>query len=263
MISIKNYIRPDTLEEAYALNQKPNNRVIGGMLFLKLGHGSIDTAIDLSGLGLSGIEETEDSFEIGAMTTLRELERHPGLDKYSDGAVRDALSDIVGVQFRNLATVGGSLYGRYGFSDVLTLFMSMDADVELYQGGRVPLSEYACRKYDRDLILKLIVRKTPGHFVYQALRLERTDIALLNIAVSYIGGEFRTVIGARPMKAMRIPDSEGFLSENLTDDSIRAFSAFAENHVPTGSNVRGSASYRSHLVGVLTRRNLEILRGLL
>ena len=37
-----------------------------------------------------------------------------------------SLRHIVGVQFRNCATIGGSIWGRYGFSDVLTMFLAMD-----------------------------------------------------------------------------------------------------------------------------------------
>lgn len=40
-------------------------------------------------------------FFIGAMVSLREIELHEGLYAYTQGAVRDALKDIVGVQFRN------------------------------------------------------------------------------------------------------------------------------------------------------------------
>lgn len=35
------------------------------------------------------------------MVSLREIELHEGLYAYTQGAVRDALKDIVGVQFRN------------------------------------------------------------------------------------------------------------------------------------------------------------------
>lgn len=45
--------------------------------------------------------------------------------------MKESLRHIVGVQFRNLATVGGSLWGRFGFSDVLTLLLALDAQVEL------------------------------------------------------------------------------------------------------------------------------------
>ena len=59
------------------------------------------------------------------------LAAHCGLNELTHGAMRESVKDIVGVQFRNLATVGGSIFGRFGFSDVLTLFMAVGASVEL------------------------------------------------------------------------------------------------------------------------------------
>ncbi|MGN1121610.1 MAG: FAD binding domain-containing protein, partial [Eubacteriales bacterium] len=126
MITVQNYIRAQSLEEAWQLNQSKRNRILGGMLWLRLGQRSINTAIDLCDLGLNTIEESEEAFSIGAMTTLRDLEMHEGLNAYSGNAVAHALKDIVGVQFRNMATVGGSIWGRFGFSDVLTVFLAMD-----------------------------------------------------------------------------------------------------------------------------------------
>ena len=41
-----------SLEEAYELNQKKSNRIIGGMIWLKMETLNVGTAIDLSGLGL-------------------------------------------------------------------------------------------------------------------------------------------------------------------------------------------------------------------
>ena len=35
---------------------------------------------------------------------------HAGLNAYTSGAVANAVKDIVGVQFRNMATVGGSIW---------------------------------------------------------------------------------------------------------------------------------------------------------
>ena len=139
MITIQKYVRAQSLEEAWQLNQSKRNRIVGGMLWLRLGRGSIGTAIDLCDLGLNTIEETEDAFSIGAMTTLRQLEQHEGLNAYCDNAIKNAVKDIVGVQFRNMATLGGSIWGRFGFSDVLTVFLAMGSYVELYKGGIVPL----------------------------------------------------------------------------------------------------------------------------
>ena len=109
MLQIKQYVKVQSLEEAYELNQKKSNVIIGGMHWLKMSSRMAGTAIDLSGLGLDEIVEKDDRFEIGCMVTLRQLEQHVGLNSYSSYAVRDAVKDIVGIQFRNTATIGGSV----------------------------------------------------------------------------------------------------------------------------------------------------------
>ena len=261
MITIQKYVRAQSLEEAWQLNQSRRNRVIGGMLWMKMGRGSVNTAIDLCDLGLNSIEETSEAFSIGAMVTLRELELHEGLNAYANGAVREAVKDIVGVQFRNMATVGGSIFARFGFSDVLTVFMAMDAYVELYKGGIVPLCEFAQMKRDNDILLRLIVKKTEGSFAYQAMRSQKTDFPVLACAVSRLKGEYRAVIGARPSRAMVIRDEEGILSGGVTAESAKAFAEYVAAKVPTGSNLRGSSEYRSHLVKVLTQRGLLSMGG--
>lgn len=262
MITIQNYIRVQSLEEAWQLNQNKRSRIVGGMLWMKMSSGSVGTAIDLCDLGLNTIEETEEQFSIGAMTTLRQLELHPGLNAYTGGAVRDAVQDIVGVQFRNMATVGGSIWGRFGFSDVLTVFLAMDAYVELYKGGVLPLEEFAAMKYDRDLLVRLIVKKTPGRFVYTAMRAQRTDFPVLTCAVSQLDGACRAVIGARPGRALLLRDEQQLLSGGITEESAGAFADFAAEAIPTGSNLRGSAAYRTHLIRVLARRAALKLGGM-
>ena len=159
MINIRNYVRPQSLEEAYQLNQKRGSRILAGMLWAKMESGSVGTAIDLCGLGLDAIQEDDSRFTLGAMATLRQLEQHPSLQAYTQGALGRAVRDIVGVQFRNMATVGGSLWGRFGFSDVLTVLLAMDTDVELYKGGLVPLEQFAAMPYDRDLLVRAVIRK--------------------------------------------------------------------------------------------------------
>lgn len=79
MLTIQEYVKAESLEQAYELNQKKTNRIIGGMLWMKMSPLNIRTAIDLSGLGLDKIEETQEEFRIGCMVSLRQLELHPGL----------------------------------------------------------------------------------------------------------------------------------------------------------------------------------------
>ena len=202
MITIQNYVQAQSLEEAWQLNQKRGARILGGMLWAKMESGSVATAIDLCRLGLDAIEETADGFALGAYVTLRQVELHPGLAAYTGGAAARAVRDIVGVQFRNMATVGGSVWGRFGFSDVLTWLLSMDAAVELYKGGLVPLEQFAAMPYDRDVLVRVHIRKRPGAFAYQAVRIGRTDLPVLNCAASRMGGQVLAAVGARPGRAV-------------------------------------------------------------
>lgn len=261
MMNIKTYVRAQSLEEAWQLNQKRTNRIVGGMLWMKMSNGNVNTAIDLCDLGLNTIEETEDAFVIGAYATLRDLEMHESLNTYTCGAVRDAVKDIIGVQFRNLATVGGSLWGRFGFSDVLTVFLTMDCSVELYKGGIVPLAEFANMKKDNDILVRVIVKKVPGIFRYSAMRIQRTDFPVLTCAASQLNGKITVAIGARPGKALIVADEEGILTGDITAENADAFAKYAAANVKTEGNIRGSAAYRTRLVEVLTKRTLLEMKG--
>lgn len=262
MITIQKYVRPQSLEEAYQLNQAKNNRIVGGMLWLKTGSGNVGTAIDLCDLKLDTIEETESEFSIGAMVSLRQLEQHAGLNTYTQNAVRDAVKDIVGVQFRNMATVGGSIWGRFGFSDVLSVFLSMDSYVELFKGGILPLEDFAKMDYDSDLLIRLIVKKTPGSFVYNAMRAQRTDFPVLTCAVSCVDQKYRFSIGARPGRAIVLYDESSILAAGINAESAAKMADYVAQHTKTDSNLRGSSEYRTHLAKVLTERGLLKLGGL-
>lgn len=268
MLKIKNYVKAKSLAEAYELNQKKTACILGGMVWLKMSDKTVSTAIDISGLGLDTITETEEEFVIGAMTSLRDLEIHPGLDCYTKGAVKESLRHIVGVQFRNCATVGGSIFGRFGFSDVLTMFLAMDTYVELYDKGRLPLSEFAQMKKDRDILVNIIVKKTPLSVCYLSQRNTSTDFPVLTCAASLVGEEARTVIGARPARSVVLEDEKGilknfkYLSKDKKKEAAKDFAEYAAQQVKTGSNMRASAEYRTLLVKVLTKRAWEAVGGM-
>ena len=250
MITIDKYIRAQSLEEAWELNQNKRNRILGGMMWLRLGSNSVNTVIDLCDLGLDQIEETDEAFSIGAMVTLRDIETHVGLNEYADHAIANAVKDIVGVQFRNMATVGGSIWGRFGFSDVLTVFLALDSYVELYKGGIVPLEQFANMQADNDILVRLIVKKTPCKVVYSSVRNQRTDFPVLACAVARMNGEYRASIGARPARAMLVRNAEA-----------DGFATYVADNAPTEGNMRGSAEYRTHLIKVLVERSMQELGG--
>ena len=44
MLKIKNYVKAESLEQAYELNQKRSNRILGGMLWMKMSNAQIQTS---------------------------------------------------------------------------------------------------------------------------------------------------------------------------------------------------------------------------
>ncbi len=257
MLKIANYVRAQSIEEAYELCQKKNNVILGGMLWLKMQSRSVNTAIDLCDLGLDQIEETDDSYVIGAMVPLRRLETHEGLADLTQGAMAEALKHIVGVQFRNVATIGGSLYGRFGFSDVLTLFQALGAKVELHHLGVMSISDFAeLPRTTRDVLVRVILPKEKRRVVYLSQRNTATDFPTLACAISEQNGVYTCAIGARPGKAVVFGDEKGILAGEMTRESAEAFGAYIAETCRFGENLRGSEAYRQKICAVLVRRCL-------
>lgn len=251
MITIREFLKASSLEEAWKANQKRPNRVLGGMGWMKMSSGNVSTAIDLSGLDLDQIQETEDEFVVGAMATLRQFETHEGLNAYFDHAAQESVRHIVGVQFRNCATMGGSVWLRAGFSDPLTLLLAMDCTVELYQGDgklvQIPIAEFCRQKPDNSILTAVHIQKTGRKIVYQSFRNTETDFPVLTAAVSVKDGKYCAAVGARPMRAHEV------YADNIPELIEQA------KELPYQNNIRASAEYRRMLSGVLIQRAADEL----
>lgn len=270
MFYYNQYVRAQSLDEAYELYQKKPNFVLGGMLWLKMKNKTLGTAIDLCDLGLDQIDEDENEFRIGAYATLRQIETHEALNAYTHGAIAESVRHIVGVQFRNVATVGGSIWGRFGFSDVMTIFRALGAKVQLHKAGIMDLDEFAALpRTTRDVLVSVIVPKNAKGVVYLSQRNQSTDFPVLTCAVANRSGRYVAVIGASPYMAEPVWDEEGILdgiadaktdgNADLTDNSetnakIDKFAEYVAEHIRFGSNIRAGAEYREMICRVLTRR---------
>ena len=270
MFYYNQYVRAQSLDEAYELYQKKPNFVLGGMLWLKMKNKTLGTAIDLCDLGLDQIYEDENEFRIGAYATLRQIETHEALNAYTHGAIAESVRHIVGVQFRNVATVGGSIWGRFGFSDVMTIFRALGAKVQLHKAGIMDLDEFAALpRTTRDVLVSVIVPKNAKGVVYLSQRNQSTDFPVLTCAVANRSGRYVAVIGASPYMAEPVWDEEGILdcladaktdgNAALTDNSesnakIDKFAGYVAEHIRFGSNIRAGAEYREIICRVLTRR---------
>lgn len=267
MLRCSDYIFAESLEEAYKLNQKRSSTIVGGNAWLKTGSRQWGSVIDISRLGLDKITETDESFTIGAMVTLRDIEKHEGLNAYTNGAVKESVRHIVGTQFRNTVTVGGSIFGRFGFSDVLTVFMVMDSFAELYKGGMIPLHEFASLPYDNDILVNLIVRKTPLKMAYSSFRNQQTDFPVLTFAHAFRPDGAFTAIGARPSRAELRRDEKNILkdifskSHEEAEKAVNAYALWISSQYGYESNLRAGADYRKHIAEILARRTISAIVG--
>ena len=248
----KSFHRVSSLEEAYKLvKQSPRNKIVGGGLWLKKGGAEVDTLIDLSLLGLDKIEDKKDYVEVGAMVTQREFE----LSKLVPEMARNAVKSIMGPGFRNVATIGGSVYGKYGFSDVVTGLLGYKVDLVFYPEAVVSLIDYIKKPGFYDGILTHIrIYKENLKAFFKKVEITALDYPILNVAVTK-GKEYRVVVGSRPLVALRCEKVEAYLNEGGKDFAKAAEIAVEE--LKFGDSIATKGEYRKQLALTYVRRGLE------
>ncbi|WP_432666133.1 FAD binding domain-containing protein [Wukongibacter baidiensis] len=259
LITIKEYVKPESIDKAYdCLVSKKNSVLIGGGAFVRMGRKNITTAIDLSEANLNTIKETEDEIEIGGMTTFGELEQSPILKKYFSNMLALSVKDIVGVQLRNIVTVGGTVHSRYGFSDLITALLALDTMVKLYKQGIIPLEEFLAKGSEQpDILESIIIKKDSRKAAFESMRNSKGDYAILNVAISKLEDRFRISVGARPSRATLAYDTMDYLNKNgYSHKNIIEASKMASDEITFGTNSRGGKEYRREICKVLLKRAL-------
>lgn len=248
----KSFQRVSSLEEAYKLvKQSPRNKIVGGGLWLKKGGAEVDTLIDLSLLGLDKIEDKKDYVEVGAMVSQREFE----LSKLVPEMAHNAVKSIMGPGFRNVATIGGSIYGKYGFSDVVTGLLGYKVDLVFYPEAVVSLLDYIKKPGFYDGILTHIrIYKENLKAFFKKVEITALDYPILNVAVTK-GKEYRVVVGSRPLVAFRCEKAEAYLNEGGKDFAKAAEIAVEE--LKFGDSIATKGEYRKQLALTYVRRGLE------
>ncbi|WP_027623348.1 FAD binding domain-containing protein [Clostridium lundense] len=256
MFTIMDLVQPQTIEEAYSiLISRRSNTVLGGCVFLKMGKKNIGTAIDLSRLNLNYIIDEEEYIKIGAETTFRDLEVSPIINNNFNGALCDSVKNIIGVQFRNIVTVGGTVFSKYGFSDLITALLALDTEVELYRGGRMSLDDFLVRPYEKDILCNIYLKKNGRKAVYKSFRNSLSDYAILNVSVSELNHQWKIVVGAKPMVASIAKKASELLSkEEINEASIEQAAKVASEELSFGSNMRASSEYRKAICSTLVKR---------
>ncbi|MGL5123676.1 MAG: FAD binding domain-containing protein [Fusobacteriaceae bacterium] len=298
MFGFKNYFQAQNIEAAYEeLIKNKQNIIIGGGSYLKMSKVLYNTGIDMSKLNLNYIREDHKYISIGSMTTFREIEINELLKTYYNNIFTYSVKDILGVQFRNNVTVGGTVFSKFGFSDLITPLLTVDCLVVLYKGGEKKLDDFLKEeKSTRDILIEIKIPKEEYIGIFKSIRKSSTDYSLINISVSKKKNiidekdsvknnlirnikSYNIAIGAKPGKAVLVKNtieknisySEFSKGNKLEKENILEKRKFIlellndeamENllkDVLFGDNMRSTKEYRKEMAKVLIRK--AILEG--
>ncbi len=277
------YLEAHTLRQALSLWQRhgPNARFVAGstdfLIRWRMGNWNPDSVINIQHIpALNRISfSRRNGLRLGALTTVQTLEEHPAVRQHYP-ALAAAAASFAGVQVRNLATVGGNICNASPAGDTLPALLAFDAQCRAVgpEGERwVPLDQFFTAPSQTVLApgellaeLRLPSPSANGGSLYiKHSPRGAMDIATVGVAsaLSLTGGgkvcgEVRIGLGSVAPTPVRAYTAEDVLRGNeITPELIAAAAKEAQDKVTPISDVRGSATYRKEMVGVLTRRTLE------
>ncbi|MCK5761791.1 MAG: FAD binding domain-containing protein [Candidatus Izimaplasma sp.] len=260
-MEIVNYFKAKTIEEAYEkLQENPANLIIGGGAWLRLSSKVVNTAIDLEYVGLNHIRETKEGIEIDAYVTLREVEKYEILSKLFNGIVNKAVNGIMGVALRNLVTVGGSIAGKYSFSDFITPLLAVNTEVVMYKAGKMTLEDFLkLRSKEKDILLKIVIQKEEVLGYYYKMKKTGLDFAVVNVGVTNTVGHYKIVVGGRPSLATYAKNAMEYINKQstITNEVIEETANIAIKELKFGTNSKASKEYRTELAKVYIKRGLK------
>ena len=182
-------------------------------------------------------------------------------------------------QIRNRGTVGGNLGTSSPAGDGLPPLYASNAEVELSSTAgtrRVSVSEFVTgpkRNVLRpdELISAFMLPRATGPQQYAKVGTRNAMVIAVcsfGLALHPEGGSVGACIGSAGPTPIRATDAERFIEgvleegglwetrEALSDATLRRFGEIVETAARPIDDVRGTAAYRTHAVGVLARRSL-------
>jgi len=250
-MDIRNYHLATSLDDAQiTLEADLKNVVFGGGTWLRQGKHVVETIVDLGALGLDRIEVFADNIRIGAMTTLRTIEKDEAIKGLASGMLAEAVARIMGINFRNLATIGGSVMGKYAFSDVLTPLLALEATLIFHNRPDVSLKDF--------LQEGVSIPKKAGKGFFKKVSQTAVDFSILNVAIAR-SDTFRIVIGARPGVAALAEKAMSHLDDakSMTDERFEEVARIAADELTFSDNHQASKAYRQALAFEYVKRGLK------
>jgi len=250
------FVQPKNFKDALEILTGDSNSVIlGGTTFLRISDKKYSTGIDLSNLGFNFIKETKDYIEIGAYTSLRTIETNSTINKYFGNLITKSLENLIGIQFRNSATIGGAIFGRLGFTEINTALLVLDCELEFEENGIVSFSDFISNwSIKRDILKKIIIKKQKGKGSYKMMRNSSADFAILSVAVSNYNG-IKIAVGTRPTIAKLSVKAAQFI--NSDNNKIDEAANMIADEIKFGKDLRAESKYRKMIAPILVKRALQ------
>ncbi len=261
MLSVKEYLKPRTLREAWDMaNEAKSLYVSGGLMVAQLKNVNLERLIDLKSLGLNDIVEEDGYVKIGANVKLSSFMNEEKLSKLYGGFFPKFMKDVGSTQIRNMATVGGSIAFRLGWSDVITAMMILKAEVEIFDGNlkRIPVDEYLSMKRGKEIVTSVFLPISHRKIAFEKFSKSTFDIAVLNVGVSFELEDDKVrnavvSVGSRPMRSTRAKEVEEFL-EFKDLSALEEAAEMLTKTIKVGTDIRASADYRKVLMVSLFKK---------
>jgi CO/xanthine dehydrogenase FAD-binding subunit len=262
-------LRCKTPEAAVAALQDDRARAIGGgtvvLRMTNTGDASIDTLVRLDDSASRSIDVNGMRVRLGCAVTMSQIIRHPALSWLAPAA-----RAVGGPAIRNMATVGGNLFGSAPYGDFAAALLALDARLTVQNPhGRMdmPIAEFFARR-EPDLCKALVqdIRfnaVTASQFLYRKVsRTHPKGIAVLTIAATLVerGGliaEARIAYGAMARTPMRAGAVEAaLLGQPRTLEGVGLALAVALRDTQPSDDPISSGWYKSAVLPVHLRRLL-------
>lgn len=278
------YISAASIEEALAVLAEHGSqaRIVAGAtdLILEMERGQrkgIHTLVDVTRIpGLDQITYDEnDWIHLGPLVTHNHCVAAKLIRDHAYPLAR-ACWEVGSPQIRNRGTVAGNLITASPANDTITPLMALGAVLTLrsLKGERqVPLSEFytgvrrTVLQPDEmlvDIAFPALQAGQRGTFIKFALRraqaISLVDVAILLTLDGEVVREAKITLGAVAPTIVHAREAEEFLAgKRLEDTVVHEAAALTVKAARPISDIRGSASYRSRMVQVITRRGLRAL----
>ena len=275
------YYQPESLDEAFRLkNTIPESLYISGgtdlMVRIKKREIRPHALVSLRSIpDLSGVKNGK-IIRIGSMTSISDVSKNQVLHEKFPILIQAALA-LGSVQIRNVATIGGNLCNGSPAADMAPPLLVLEAKVKLQNAKKtrdLPIDNLfkgpgetilAPREILTDILLEPPEQNTYTIFLKKGRT--KMDLAIASVAalIRVEGNRCsraRIAVGSVAPTPVRLFEVESLLEGSALSPEILAKTQnLTTKSVAPITDVRSTAEYRRHLIGVLVRRSIERLLG--